>query len=105
MTRARGGSEHACGAIRDDGFAWTDQELDLDVNGVAHPIRSPTGELVAVATLYGPAYRLSVERSPDLGHALATFVSERGPRPARQLTRQERGPSLSSAVRPGRGSS
>jgi DNA-binding IclR family transcriptional regulator len=65
--------------IRDHGFAWTDQELDLDVNGVASPIRSPTGELVAVATLYGPAYRLSAERSPDLGAALAAFVSERGP--------------------------
>jgi DNA-binding IclR family transcriptional regulator len=65
--------------IRDEGFAWTDQELDLDVNGVAAPIRSRTGELVAVATLYGPAYRLSVERSPHLGTELAAYVSERGP--------------------------
>jgi len=33
--------------VRQDGFVWTDQELDLDVNGVAAPIRSADGSLVA----------------------------------------------------------
>lgn len=63
--------------IREEGFAWTDQELDLDVNGLAAPIRDRDGELVAVATLYGPAYRLDAERSPELGAAVACFVAER----------------------------
>lgn len=63
--------------IRDDGFAWTDQELDLDVNGLAAPVRSPTGELIAVATLYGPAYRLNPDATPDLGAAVAGFVATR----------------------------
>lgn len=62
---------------RGDGFIWTDQELDLEVNGLAVPINSSDGELVAVATLYGPAYRLNVEASPSLGPAVARFVSER----------------------------
>ena len=63
--------------IRRDGFTWTDQELDLDVNGLAVPIRDHAGAAIAVATLYGPAYRLSAEASPELGPALAEFVNER----------------------------
>lgn len=66
-------------AIREDGFAWTDQELDLEVNGLAAPVRSPSGSLVAVATLYGPAYRLSARETPDRGAALARLVAERLP--------------------------
>lgn len=63
--------------IRRDGFAWTDQELDQDVNGVAVPIADGDGRQVAVATLYGPAYRLSATARPDLGRDLAAFVAER----------------------------
>ncbi len=66
-------------ATRLVGFAWTDQELDLDVNGLAAPVRDDAGRAIAIATLYGPAYRLSAEASPDLGPALATFVTERAP--------------------------
>ncbi len=62
---------------RGEGFVWTDQELDLEVNGLAVPIKSPDGGLVAVATLYGPAYRLNAEASPSLGPAVARFVTER----------------------------
>ena len=63
--------------IRDDGYAWTDQELDLDVNGLAVPVRRSTGDLLAVATLYGPAYRLNPDATPDLGAAFAGFVADR----------------------------
>ena len=63
--------------IRRQGFAWTDQELDLEVNGLAVPIRDATGRQVAVAALYGPAYRLNAVGSPELGPALAAFVAER----------------------------
>ena len=65
--------------VRRDGFAWTDQELDLDVNGLAVPVRDDAGRAIAIATLYGPAYRLSAEASPDLGLVLATFVTDRAP--------------------------
>ncbi len=64
-------------SARERGFCWTNQELDLDVNGVAAPIRDASGRQVAVATLYGPAYRLNATQSPDLGPRLAAFVAER----------------------------
>lgn len=62
---------------RIDGFAWTNQELDLEVNGVAAPIVDDDGGLVAVATLYGPSYRLAPAVRPELGRQLADIVSER----------------------------
>src|SRR5262245_37304286 len=37
--------------IRRAGYAWTDQELDLEVNGLAAPIVDADGETIAVATL------------------------------------------------------
>lgn len=63
-------------AIRRTGYAWTDQELDLEVNGLAVPIVED-GALVAVATLYGPAYRFAEQLQPELGADLAAFVAER----------------------------
>ncbi|MEY2957609.1 MAG: hypothetical protein RLZZ01_177 [Actinomycetota bacterium] len=65
--------------IRCDGYAWTDQELDLDVNGLAVPIVDADGRLIAVATLYGPSYRLGAAVDPDLGRRLAEFVADRAP--------------------------
>lgn len=65
--------------IRRDGWAWTDQELDLEVNGVAVPVHDATGRTVAAATLYGPAYRLDAAVRPGLGAELAAFVAARAP--------------------------
>lgn len=62
-----------------DGHVWTDQELDLEVNGLAVPIDSPSGELVAIATLYGPSYRLAPEDRPALARELQALVAERAP--------------------------
>jgi len=61
--------------IRSDGFAWADQQLDLEVNGVAAPVRDPEGSIVAAISLYGPAYRLNPDEAPDLGAQLAATVS------------------------------
>lgn len=60
-----------------DGFAWTNQELDLEVNGLAVPITDGDGAVVAMATLYGPSYRLSPHERPELGPAFAGFVADR----------------------------
>ena len=68
--------------IRRTGYAWTDQELDLEVNGLAAPILGDDGELLAVATLYGPSYRFAESLQPDLGAAFAAFVAERVSRAA-----------------------
>jgi DNA-binding IclR family transcriptional regulator len=63
--------------IRSDRFAWTDQELDREVNGLAVPVLDEAGELLAVATLYGPSYRFSERLQPGLGGGLAARTAER----------------------------
>jgi DNA-binding IclR family transcriptional regulator len=63
--------------IRRDRYAWTDQELDLEVNGLAAPIADDRGTLIAVATLYGPSYRFAETLRPDLGREFAEFVAAR----------------------------
>jgi DNA-binding IclR family transcriptional regulator len=63
--------------IRHDGYAWTDQELDLEVNGLAAPIVDQSGATVAVATLYGPSYRFAEQLDPGLGGEFAAFVRQR----------------------------
>jgi len=63
--------------VRHNGHAWTDQELDIDVNGLAVPITDDSGDLVAVASLYGPAHRLNPARRPDLAKQLRDHVLER----------------------------
>ena len=63
--------------VRRTGHAWTDQELDLEVNGLAAPIMAPGGELLAVATLYGPSYRFAESLQPNLGAEFAAFVAQR----------------------------
>ncbi len=45
--------------VRRRGYAWTDQELDLEVNGLALPVTDDEGRVVAAVSLYGPAYRLA----------------------------------------------
>ena len=65
------------GRIRRDGYAWTDQELDLEVNGLAAPIVDDSGALVAVATLYGPSYRFAETLTPRLGEEFAALVRSR----------------------------
>jgi DNA-binding IclR family transcriptional regulator len=65
------------GRIRRDRYAWTDQELDLEVNGLAAPVTDASGDVVAVATLYGPSYRFAERLSPYLGPQFAAFVAER----------------------------
>ncbi len=63
--------------VRRDRFAWTDQELDREVNGLAAPIRAVGGAVIAVATLYGPSYRFSQDLLPELGAAFAELVHDR----------------------------
>lgn len=63
--------------VRRDHHAWTDQELEVDVNGLAVPIVGQGGELLAVASLYGPAHRLNPAKRPELGTQLVSHVLER----------------------------
>jgi DNA-binding IclR family transcriptional regulator len=63
--------------IIDRGFAWADQALDLEVNGLAVVVADT--EPRAAISLYGPAYRLNPTERPDLGAELRALVERRAP--------------------------
>ncbi len=63
--------------IRKVGFAWTDQELDIGVNGLAVPVLDRTGSMVATISLYGPSYRFSPDAQPGLAERLMELVAAR----------------------------
>jgi len=62
--------------ISTDGYAWTDQELDVGINGLAVPVVIE-GEAVATISLYGPSYRFSPETQPQVAKQLQSIVNER----------------------------
>lgn len=62
--------------VRTDGFAWTSEELDVGINGLAVPILDDD-ELVATVSLYGPSYRMSAEARPRLAEDVCQLVRER----------------------------
>jgi len=64
-------------AVREAGHVWTDQELDVGVSGLAVPVLSTSGDLLASISLYGPSYRFSPEVRPDVAFELANIVSIR----------------------------
>ncbi|MEM9202633.1 MAG: helix-turn-helix domain-containing protein [Actinomycetota bacterium] len=60
-----------------NGYAWADQALDLEVNGVAVAIDDT--EPGAAISLYGPAYRLNPTDRPELGRELRDLVDRHAP--------------------------
>jgi len=59
------------------GYAWADQALDLEVNGVG--VLVTAAEPPAAVSLYGPAYRLNPKDRPELGDELRDLVERRAP--------------------------
>ncbi len=64
------------GQIMAQGYAWTDQELDEGVNGLAVPIIDDSG-LLATISLYGPSYRFAPDHLVDAGDELVRTVDGR----------------------------
>lgn len=62
--------------IAADGFAWTNQELDVGINGLAVAVVIDD-EPTATISLYGPSYRFSPDVLPHAGDALRDMVDER----------------------------
>ena len=58
---------------RREGFVWTMGDFDLEINGVAAPVRNNDGDAVGAISTYGPSYRFPGET--DTGH-LAERVRE-----------------------------
>ncbi len=65
--------------VRSDGYAWTNQELDIGINGVAVGVYDADNQLVATLSVYGPSYRLSPTERPDLAIELLALVQHRAP--------------------------
>ena len=61
--------------IRDDGFVWTIEEFDEEVNGLAVPVMEG-GRAVASVGVYGPSYRLSPDRQTDMAARLVDLVAD-----------------------------
>ncbi|WP_158843971.1 IclR family transcriptional regulator [Saccharothrix deserti] len=47
--------------VREQGWASTNEELEIGLNAVAAPIRGAGGTVVAAVSVSGPAYRLTVD--------------------------------------------
>lgn len=57
--------------VRVRGYAVDDEELNIGVRAVAAPIRDRAGNVVAVLGMPGPVERMTPERIPEIGRALA----------------------------------
>jgi DNA-binding IclR family transcriptional regulator len=59
--------ERQLGRVREDGYAFTLEELEIGLNAVAAPVRGVGGDVHAVVSLSGPSYRVTSQRLPELG--------------------------------------
>jgi DNA-binding IclR family transcriptional regulator len=56
---------------RRDGYAWTIGDFEIEINGVAAPVRNNNGYAVGAVSVYGPSYRFPGKRDPDkIGQAV-----------------------------------
>lgn len=62
--------------IRDRGYGYTLEELELGLNAVAAPIRSYDGTVIGALSASGPAYRLSAGRVPEVAEAVTHAAAE-----------------------------
>lgn len=61
--------------IRRDGFVWTTEEYDDEVNGIATAVTDAQGNTIASIGYFGPAYRLNGEACPSLAADLVGAVA------------------------------
>ena len=52
---------------REDGYAFTLEELELGLNAVAAPVHGADGRVMAAVSVAGPSYRVTPQRLADLG--------------------------------------
>jgi DNA-binding IclR family transcriptional regulator len=50
---------------RRDGYVWTMGDFDLEINGVAAPVRNEQGYAIGAISVYGPSYRFPGDRDVD----------------------------------------
>ncbi len=64
--------------IRQRGYAFSDQEVELDVWAVAAPILPGAGEPMAALAVAGPAFRLNRREVPALGKLVTQYAQRIG---------------------------
>jgi DNA-binding IclR family transcriptional regulator len=62
--------------IRKKGYAFSDQEVDRDVRGVAAPIFNGLGELVMGLSVAGPAYRIKKKKIGSCGKLVVQYAQK-----------------------------
>lgn len=56
---------------RRDGYVWTMGDFDLEINGVAAPVRNVEGYAIGAVSVYGPSYRFPGKRKQrEIGEAV-----------------------------------
>lgn len=53
--------------IRERGYSYTEQELEVGLNAVAAPVHGADGSVLATVCVSGPVFRLTSERLGDVG--------------------------------------
>lgn len=61
---------------RQRGYATAGEELEIGLIAIAAPVRDAHAEVVAAVSISGPAYRITPERVPELGRAVAAVADE-----------------------------
>jgi DNA-binding IclR family transcriptional regulator len=64
------------GAIREQGYGCTVEELEIGLNAVAAPVRGYDGDVVAAVSASGPSYRLDADRFPDVAQLVKAGAAE-----------------------------
>ena len=63
-------------AVRVDGYATTNEELERGLNAIGAPIFGPDGTVVATLSVSGPSYRLLPERMVEMAGATVAAANE-----------------------------
>ncbi|MEZ4633351.1 MAG: IclR family transcriptional regulator [Deinococcales bacterium] len=58
--------ERQLSVIREEGYGYTLEELELGLNAIAAPIYNTTQEVIAALSISGPSYRLTKTRIPEM---------------------------------------
>lgn len=58
--------------VAEQGYAITQEELEIGLAAVAAPVRSHDGKVIASISVSGPVYRLTPERLPELAERART---------------------------------
>ena len=68
--------EKSLAGVREAGYAWAREELELGLHAIAAPIRNREGTVIAAVSASGPSYRLTEERLHELAPVLCKGADE-----------------------------